>query len=71
MTIAYQAKEDIKENQQWIRNEFTKASFERTFVIDETIESEGIKAEYKNGVLQVTLPVVPGSAKPAQEIAVA
>ncbi|HAK77800.1 MAG TPA: heat-shock protein Hsp20, partial [Runella sp.] len=58
LTIAYQAKEDIKENQQWIRNEFTKASFERTFVIDETIESEGIKAEYKNGVLQVTLPFV-------------
>lgn len=71
LTIAYQAKEDIKENQQWIRNEFTKASFERTFVIDETVESEGIKAEYKNGVLQVTLPFVPGSAKPAQEIAVA
>ena len=60
LTIAYQTKENIQENQQWILNEFTKASFERTFMVDDTIESEGIKAEYQNGVLQVTLPFVPG-----------
>ncbi len=71
LTISYQVKEDTEENKNWIRNEFRKASFERSFFIDETIDAEGIKAEYKNGILQVSLPIVPGSEKPAQEIFVA
>ena len=71
LTISYQAKEEAEENKNWIRNEFKKASFERSFFVDETIDSANIKAEYHNGILQVTLPIVPGSEKPAQEIFVA
>lgn len=71
LTISYQVKEDTEENKNWIRNEFRKASFERSFFADETIDLEHIKAEYRNGILQVTLPIVPGSEKPAQEIFVA
>lgn len=71
LTISYQVKEDTEENKNWIRNEFRKASFERSFFVDETIDLEHIKAEYRNGILQVTLPIVPGSEKPAQEIFVA
>ncbi|WP_428665240.1 Hsp20/alpha crystallin family protein [Runella sp.] len=71
LTISYQVKEETEENKNWIRNEFRKASFERSFFIDETIDSAGIKAEYQNGILQVTLPIIPGSEQPAQEIFVA
>lgn len=71
LTISYQVKEEGEENKNWIRNEFKKASFERSFFVDETIDSANIKAEYHNGILQVTLPIVPGSEKPAQEIFVA
>lgn len=71
LTISYQVKENIEENKNWIRNEFRKASFERSFFVDETIDSANIKAEYNNGILQVTLPIVPGSEKPVQEIFVA
>ena len=71
LTISYQVKEDAEENKNWIRNECRKASFERSFFVDETIDSANIKAEYHNGILQVTLPIVPGSEKPAQEIFVA
>lgn len=71
LTISYQVKEDAEDNKNWIRNEFKKASFERSFFVDETIDSANIKAEYHNGILQVTLPIVPGSEKPAQEIFVA
>jgi HSP20 family protein len=71
LTISYQVKENAEENKNWIRNEFKKASFERSFFVDETIDSANIKAEYHNGILQVTLPIVPGSEKPAQEIFVA
>lgn len=71
LTISYQVKEEAEENKNWIRNEFKKASFERSFFVDESIDSANIKAEYHNGILQVTLPIVPGSEKPAQEIFVA
>lgn len=71
LTISYQVKEDAEDNKNWIRNEFRKASFERSFFVDETIDSANIKAEYHNGILQVTLPIVPGSEKPVQEIFVA
>jgi HSP20 family protein len=71
LTISYQVKEEAEETKNWIRNEFKKASFERSFFVDETIDSANIKAEYHNGILQVTLPIVPGSEKPAQEIFVA
>ena len=71
LTISYQVKEDAEENKNWIRNEFQKASFERSFFVDETIDSANIRAEYRNGILRVTLPIIPGSEKPAQEISVA
>jgi len=35
------------------------------------IDAANIKAKYQNGILKVTLPIVPGSEKPAQEIFVA
>mgnify|MGYP001811022593 CR=1 FL=1 len=71
LTVSYQVKEDADENKNWIRNEFKKASFERSFFVDETIDSGGIKAEYQNGILQVTLPIIPGAEQPAKEIFVA
>lgn len=70
LTISYQAVND-DENKNWIRNEFRKASFERSFWIDETVDTANIKAEYQKGILQVTLPIIPGSEQPTQEIFVA
>lgn len=71
LTVSYELKNDQSEKRNWIRHEFSKASFERTFVIDETVDTENIRAEYINGILQLTLPVIPGSEKPAQEINIA
>ena len=70
LSISYNHKEDIAEKRNWIRHEFSKTSFERTFMIDETVDTENIRAEYENGILQVILPIIPGSEKPAQEIRV-
>lgn len=40
----------------WHRVERSYGSFERAFAVPETVNPEGVKADYKNGVLTVTLP---------------
>ena len=69
LTISY-ISDERDDNRNWIRHEFSKASFERTFVIDETVDADHITAEYTNGILHLNLPIIPGSEKPAQEITI-
>ena len=40
----------------WHRVERSYGVFERVFTLPDTVDPEGVKAEYKNGVLTVTLP---------------
>jgi len=40
----------------WHRLERSYGTFERAFTLPETVNPEGVKADYKNGVLTVTLP---------------
>ena len=40
----------------WHRVERSYGTFERAFTLPETVNPEGTKAEYKNGVLLITLP---------------
>ena len=68
LTVSYELKDNLSEKRNWIRQEFSKSSFQRTFMIDSTVDTENISAQYNNGILQLTLPIVPGSEKPAQEI---
>jgi len=68
LSISYELKDNLSEKRNWIRQEFSKSSFQRTFMIDNTVDTENISAQYNNGILQLTLPIVPGSEKPAQEI---
>ncbi|QRR01808.1 Hsp20/alpha crystallin family protein [Dyadobacter sandarakinus] len=70
LTITYDARSAATENRNWIRHEFSKTSFERTFLIDHTVDAAGISAAYTNGILQITLPILPGSDAPPQEITV-
>jgi len=68
LTVSYELKDNLSEKRNWIRQEFSKTSFQRTFMIDNTVDTENIIAQYNNGILQLTLPIVPGSEKPAQAI---
>jgi HSP20 family protein len=57
LTIGYEAREETKpEDFKSIRNEFSLQSFKRSFTLDETIDAEGIKASYENGLLKLWLP---------------
>src|SRR6266700_513179 len=40
----------------WHRVERSYGTFERAFTVPDTVNPEGVKADYKNGVLTVTLP---------------
>ena len=52
----------------WVRREYSRGAFERSFTLDETIDATNITAKYVDGVLQVSLPLVPGKASTTQEI---
>ena len=47
--------QNVKE-EDYLRIERTYGSFSRSFSLPNTVSTEGIKAEYKNGVLEIALP---------------
>lgn len=70
LTVAAE-KEDMKlnENENYTRKEFGFASFKRSFTLPKTVNTEKISAEYKNGILGLTLPKIEDAkAKGAIEI---
>lgn len=48
--------EDKSEKKNYLRREFSYASYHQTFIIPEEVELEGIKAAMNDGVLSITLP---------------
>ncbi|MEO8412487.1 MAG: Hsp20/alpha crystallin family protein [Ginsengibacter sp.] len=54
--------------QEWIRREYSRGGFERTFTLDESVDAANITAKYVDGVLQVSLPLVPGKESEKHEI---
>lgn len=72
LTISYKKpKQEETEDQNWVRYEYRLVSFERTFLIDETVDPANISAKYEEGVLKVTLPIKPGSIVPSQDVLIA
>ena len=57
LTIRGEHTEDEQhEETRWNRREFSRTAFERSFVMPHSVKADAIKAEYVNGVLQVTIP---------------
>ena len=48
--------EDRTEKEGYLRVERSYGLFERSFFLDDNIDRENIKAEYRDGVLRLTLP---------------
>jgi len=55
---------------QWIIREYSRGGFERSFTLDESVDTTQIQAKYLDGVLQVSLPLIAGKTAPKQEIVV-
>lgn len=59
LTVSFDHKQENKEenkNEGWIRQEFRKQSFSRSFNIDDSIDAGNISARYENGILHLLLP---------------
>jgi len=54
----------------WILREYSRGGFERTFDMDESIDVTNITAKYVDGVLQVSLPLIPGKQPEKREIVI-
>ena len=67
LTISYTPPEGFP-RPDWVLREYSRGGFARTFTLDESIDTKNITARYQDGVLQVSLPVIPGKEATAQEI---
>ena len=58
LTISFEHSEEKNEanEQRWVRREYRKGSFSRSFTIDRTVDTDKASARYENGVLLLTLP---------------
>ncbi|MEP6675575.1 MAG: Hsp20/alpha crystallin family protein [Ferruginibacter sp.] len=52
----------------WIVREYSRGGFERTFALDEAVDTGNISAKYVDGVLQVTMPLIPGKEAEKRQI---
>ena len=69
LTITYTPPEGFP-RPEWVLREYSRGGFTRSFTLDESIDTTKISAKYVDGVLQVTLPVVPGKAESQKDIPV-
>ena len=70
LSISSEVKNENEEtNDTYTRREFGYSSFKRTFTLPDSVESDKVKASYKDGILMVTLPKrEEAKQKPAKRI---
>jgi HSP20 family protein len=57
LTISYHKEESQKDDEtNYTKREFHYVSFERSFTLPKTVESDKIKAKYNDGILRLTMP---------------
>jgi len=54
----------------WIQREYSRGGFLRVFTLDETIDASNIRAKYVDGVLEVSLPLIPGKEPTRKEVSI-
>lgn len=67
LTVSYSPPEGFPRSE-WIIREYSRGAFARTFTLNDSIDTKGITAKYADGVLQVSLPVIPGKEPVKHEV---
>jgi HSP20 family protein len=73
LTVSFEHKEENKEeNKQegYLRQEYRLQSFSRSFTLDDTVDADKISAQYKDGVLHLSLPKKEGAQRITKSIQV-
>ena len=69
LTVSYTPPEGFV-RPDWVLREYSRGGFVRSFALDESVDAQNITAKYVDGVLQVSMPVIPGKEVVKQEITV-
>ena len=69
LTVSYTPPEGFP-RPEWVLREYSRGGFARAFTLDESIDAANISAKYADGVLQVSLPVIPGKENDKKEIVI-
>jgi HSP20 family protein len=59
LTVSFEEKNENKETNKeegWVRQEYRKRSFSRSFHLNDAVDTNGINAHYEHGILYITLP---------------
>ena len=56
LTISSEKKNEEKDNEKSLRQEFNFQSFKRSFTLPELVEDDKISAKYENGILAIAIP---------------
>jgi HSP20 family protein len=59
LTVSYLPPEGFP-RPEWISREYSRGGFERSFTLDDSINAKDIQAKYEDGVLHISLPLIPG-----------
>jgi HSP20 family protein len=73
LTISFQQqqrKEEEGKNHSWLRQEYKKTAFSRSFSLDDTVDTTKATARYQDGVLHLSLPKKETAQKLSRTIAV-
>ena len=74
LTISSDKKEEKKDkkNEEYMRREFCYQSFSRSFDLPDNVDGEKIEANYKDGILKVSVPIrEEAKQKPPKQIEIA
>ena len=63
--------EELKENERYTRREFSHTAFPRSFKLPETVNADAVKAEFKDGVLHLSIPKAEVAKPKTREISIA
>jgi HSP20 family protein len=72
LTISFEHKEENEQQNKdgWLRKEYKMQSFTRSFSLDDNVDANKIHAEYRDGVLHLSLPKKEGAQSLSRTIEV-
>ena len=69
LTVSYQPPSDFP-RPDWVLREYSRGGFSRTITLSDSIDATKITAKYVDGVLEVSLPLLPEAEKPAHRVVI-